>query len=230
MESLFNTYGRAYTKESIDKFQDFSAFLREYNQKVNLTAITDEEGVKEKHFLDSARGVKFFPENARVAEIGSGGGFPSVPLCFLREDIHVTQIESVGKKCNFLSEVKTRYGLNTEVVCARAEDVGKNPKTRESFDAVTARAVANLSTLLEYCLPLVKVGGVFVCYKGSFSQTEEELSAAQNALKVLGGKVEEKRTFTLPSGDERMMLIIKKVASTPQKYPRGNGKERSKPL
>jgi len=230
MERIFNAYGIPYNQEKIAKFTDFSAFLREYNQKVNLTAITDEEGVKEKHFLDSALGAKFFPENARVAEIGSGGGFPSVPLCFLRDDIHVTQIESVGKKCNFLSEVKKRYKLRTEVVCARAEDMGKNVKTRESFDAVTARAVANLSTLLEYCLPLVKVGGVFVCYKGNFSQTEEEILVAKNALKILGGKIEETHKFTLPSGDERMVLLIKKVAVTPTKYPRGNGKERSKPL
>ncbi len=230
MERIFDTYKITYTPESIEKFKDFSAFLREYNEKVNLTAITDEEGIKEKHFLDSALGAKFFPENARVAEIGSGGGFPSVPLCFLREDLRITQIESVGKKCNFLREVQTRYGLHTQVIAARAEDVGKNAAYRETFTAVTARAVANLSTLSEYCLPLIRVGGIFVCYKGGFSQTEEEISAAKNALKILGGKVKETYRFILPGGEERTIVLIEKIAPTPPKYPRGNGKERSKPL
>ena len=179
MENVFLDNGIILSEGQQAKLNEFSAFLREYNEKVNLTAITDPAEVEKKHFLDSLMGMEYFPQNASVVEIGSGGGFPSVPVCFLREDLTFTQIESVGKKCNFLREVKERYSLRTEVLTGRAEDYGKNPLYREKFDAVTARAVANLSTLSEYCLPLVKVGGVFVCYKGSKKQTEEEIAAAK---------------------------------------------------
>ena len=231
MENVFLDNGIILSEGQQAKLNEFSAFLREYNEKVNLTAITDPAEVEKKHFLDSLMGMEYFPQNASVVEIGSGGGFPSVPLKIAREDLKFTQVESVGKKCKFLEETAAKFGFSSHTVLnARAEDLGKNKVYRESFDCVTARAVANLSTLLEYCLPLVKVGGVFVCYKGSCQQAEEEAQNAKNALSILGGKIEKTVQYLLPGGDERTIFLIKKGKPTPEKYPRGNGKERSKPL
>ncbi|MBQ1269078.1 MAG: 16S rRNA (guanine(527)-N(7))-methyltransferase RsmG [Clostridia bacterium] len=231
MENVFENNGIILTEEKRAKLNEFSAFLREYNEKVNLTAIVEPAEVEKKHFLDSLMGMDYFPQNAKVVEIGSGGGFPSVPLKIAREDLSFTQVESVGKKCKFLEETAQKFAFsNHTVINARAEDLGKNKAYRETFDCVTARAVANLSTLSEYCLPLVKVGGVFVCYKGNCQQAEEEATQAKNALFILGGKIEKTVKYTLPGGDERTIFLIKKVKPTPEKYPRGNGKERSKPL
>lgn len=212
-----------------EKFEAFRALLLEYNEKFNLTAVTEEKEVTYKHFLDSAMGEALFPQGASVAEVGSGAGFPSVPLKILRDDLKFTLIESTGKKCGFLRLVIEKLDLKNVTVCnLRAEEAGKEEAFREKFDVCCARAVARLNTLSEYCLPLVKIGGRFIAYKGA---AEEEIKEAQNAVRILGGRFEEAYKFELPEGyGERTLVVVKKTGATPVKYPRGRGKERNSPL
>lgn len=221
-------YGSLIKEEYAEKFDLFKDLLIENNKKFNLTAICDEEGIFLKHFLDSAVGEGFIKQGARVVEIGSGGGFPSIPLKILRDDLNFLLIESTSKKCNYLKDVVDKLNLSgVKVLNARAEDVGKDTTYREKFDVCEARAVARLNTLCEYCLPLVKKGGMFIAYKGD---CDEELNEAENAVKILGGALEKVEKYELPNGEKRSLIIIKKVAPTPLKYPRGQGKERKSPL
>ena len=211
-----------------EKFENLCDFLLQYNEKVNLTSITVKEEVFLKHFLDSILGEKLFFEGAHVIEIGSGGGFPSLPLKLFRDDLSFTLVESTGKKCDYLKACVDNFDLKcVKVVNARAEELGKDIIYREKFDCACARAVARLNVLCEYCLPLVKVGGNFVAYKGD---CDDELKEAQRAIIILGGEVESIEKYSLPSGDKRTLINIKKVCATPQKYPRGNGKERKCPI
>ncbi|MBQ9118120.1 MAG: 16S rRNA (guanine(527)-N(7))-methyltransferase RsmG [Clostridia bacterium] len=216
------------TGEKKEKFELYQALLLEYNQKYNLTSITESQEILYKHFLDSGVGADFFKEGALVAEIGSGAGFPSIPLKILREDLSFSLFESVGKKCDFLRVVVEKLGFsNMNIYTLRAEDAARQEKFREKFDAVTARAVARMNTLCEYCLPFVKKGGVFVAYKGG----EEEITEAKNACKILGGNIDKVYGYELPLGyGERRLAIVQKIAKTPPKYPRGQGKERKNPL
>lgn len=211
------------------KFEQFRSLLLEYNQKYNLTSITDERDIFYKHFLDSSAGTGLFKEGASVAEVGSGAGFPSVVLKLLREDLSFTLLESVGKKCEFLRVVVDNLGLTgMNIVNIRAEDAAKEEKYREKFDFVVARAVARMNTLSEYCLPLVRTGGAFVAYK---SGDTEEISEAESAYKILGGRKRDVFVYSLPENyGERSLAVIEKVRPTPAKYPRGNGKERKSPL
>lgn len=205
----------------------FRELLKEWNNKFNLTTITSDEDIEIKHFLDSIKGEVFFPKNSKCIEIGSGGGFPSIPLMIYRNDLSFTLVESVGKKCTFLQEVIKTLKLNAVVINKRAEDIGKDKNFREKFDVVTARAVAKLNTLSEYSIPLIKKDGLFISYKGELD--EEEIG--KNAINILGGKIIEKQEYFLPNDyGKRRIYIIKKIEKTPEKYPRGNGKERSKPL
>lgn len=214
--------------EKREQFDKLFELLTGYNERYNLTAICDRESVFLKHFLDSAVGEGFLSRGAKVAEIGSGGGFPSVPLKILREDLSFTLIESTGKKCNYLQAVVDNFDFSgVEVKNMRAEDGAKDKSYRERFDFAVARAVARLNTLCEYCMPYVKPGGRFIAWKGD---CDEELKEAANAVKVLGGRVEGVERYSLPNGDKRTLVIINKIANTPEKYPRGNGRERKNPL
>ena len=213
-------------KELLEKFR---LLLLEYNQKYNLTAILEEKDIYYKHFLDSAAGMDLFLEGARVAEIGSGAGFPSMVLKILRPDLSFDLFESVGKKCEFLRAVVDNFGFqNVNIYNLRAEDAAKDGKFREKYDFVTARAVARMNTLSEYCLPFVKVGGKFVAYK---SGDKTEIEEAKNAYATLGGKLKAVYEYSLPEeyGD-RVLAVVEKVKSTPTRYPRGQGKERKNPL
>ncbi|MDE5766099.1 MAG: 16S rRNA (guanine(527)-N(7))-methyltransferase RsmG [Clostridia bacterium] len=211
-----------------DKFEQFKNLLLDYNNKFNLTAITDEKEVYIKHFLDSVAGESFFTQNASVVEIGSGGGFPSIPLKLVRDDLKFLLIESTGKKCGYLQTVVDKLNLKgVQVKNARAEDAAREVIHREKYDFAVARAVARLNTLCEYCIPFVKVGGKFVAYKGG---AEEEIKEADNAIKILGGELEKIEQYELPNDEKRTLIIIKKVAHTPRQYPRGQGKERKAPL
>lgn len=203
--------------------------LLEYNKRCNLTSITDEKEVFIKHFLDSVAGESLFPVNAKVAEIGSGGGFPSIPLKIIRDDLSFTLIEATGKKCAFLNGVVESLDLKcVKVENIRAEDGAHDKNLREKFDVACARAVAKLNTLCEYCLPYVKVGGAFVAYKG---EAEEETEAAANAIEILGGRPDKVLSFDLPDGGgKRNIIKIIKVKHTPALYPRGQGRERKNPL
>ncbi len=213
----------------MEKLNAFRVLLLEYNQRYNLTAITEEKDVTYKHFLDSAAGIDLFPKNARVAEIGSGAGFPSMVLKLLREDLSFDLFESVGKKCAFLQTVVEKFDLKgVHIYNLRAEDAAKQEKFREKYDIVTARAVARMNTLSEYCLPFVKVGGEFIAYK---SGEKEEIEEAKTAYKILGGSLTEVYEYSLPEGyGERVLAVVKKTKPTPNKYPRGQGKERKAPL
>lgn len=215
--------------ETGEKFKEFYRLLTEYNEKVNLTRITDEEECRVKHFIDSLAGERYFPQGAKCAEVGSGGGFPSVPLMIVRGDLKFTLIESVAKKCAFLETAVKALDLNAEVVCMRAEDAARRKEMREAFDVCCARAVARLNTLSEYCIPLVKTGGRFIAYKGSAAQ--EEILEARHALEVLGAREIAAEKFLLgEEAGERTIFVAEKVKPTPAAYPRGRGKERSKPL
>ena len=216
-------------KERAEAFDAFRRLLAEYNGRYNLTAITEEREVYYKHFLDSAAGEPLFPAGARVLEVGSGAGFPSIPLMLVRPDLTFTLLESTGKKCAFLETVIKEFSLPAEVLHVRAEDAGREEKYREKFDVCCARAVARLNTLLEYCLPFVKTGGLFLAYKGAGA--EEEIKEAERAVALLGGGEVCSYPYSLPEGmGERTVVVVKKMRPTPQKYPRGRGKERSDPL
>ncbi len=212
--------------ESVQKMADFYRILTDYNQKINLTRITSEEEAAIKHFADSLVAIPFIEENSKVCDVGSGGGFPAIPLAIsTRADF--TLVDATMKKVNYLNDAIGMLSLtNARAIQSRAEDIGAG-NMRESFDIVTARAVASLPTLLEYCLPLVKVGGLFVAYKTS----EEEISISEKALKILGGRVERVHTYSLGEfADSRSLILVRKCAPTPRSYPRGQNKPRIKPI
>ena len=217
------------TAKQEEKFEKFCKILKEYNEKFNLTSITDDEGIYEKHFMDSLKGEEFFPLNAEVIEIGSGGGFPSVPLKIARDDLSFTLLEATEKKCGYLRIVGKELSFeNFNVVCGRAEEFGKKEEFREKFDVATARAVARLNVLCEYCLPFVKKGGYFVAYKGD---AEEEIKEAEKAVEILGGKIVEIKDFVLSEkSGRRNIIVIRKERETPSEYPRLNGAIKKKPL
>jgi 16S rRNA (guanine527-N7)-methyltransferase len=221
-------YQKLINEDFKDKFDALFNLLIEYNNKYNLTSITEKNDVYKKHFLDSVVGEKFILPRSNVIEIGSGGGFPSMPLKIVRDDLRLTLVESTGKKCSYLQTCVDNLAFsNVKVMNIRAEDGGKDKLLREKFDFCIARAVAKLNTLCEYCLPFVKTGGSFIAYKGDAS---DEIKEAENAIKVLGGKLEKVEEYFLPNGDKRCLVIIKKISPTPVKYPRGLGKERKNPL
>ena len=210
-----------------EEFEKLYEMLIQYNKMYNLTSITQKEDVFNKHFLDSVVGECYFEKNAAVCEIGSGGGFPSLPLKIVRKDLSFTLIESTGKKCSYLQAVVDNFNFESvKVMNIRAEEGARDKLLREKFDAAVARAVARLNTLCEYCLPFVKVGGVFVAYKGDCG---EEVAEAENAVKILGGRIKKVDKFEL-YGERRSLVVIEKVAPTLPKYPRGRGLERKKPL
>ena len=211
------------------EFSSFNEMLQNKNKVCNLTSICDEKGVLYKHFLDSLAGEGLFKENSDVIEIGSGGGFPSVPLMIVRKDLRFTLIESTGKKCNYLEEVVEKLGLNcVQVLNIRAEEGAHSENLREKFDISCARAVARLNTLSEYCLPYVKVGGRFIAYKGD---ADGEIKEAERAIKILGGEIEDIIKYSLPEDEgKRTLICVRKISHTPEKYPRGQGRERKQPL
>ena len=215
--------------EKREKFDLFQALLLEYNARFNLTSITQEKEIFYKHFLDSSAAMDLFKPNATVCEVGSGAGFPSLVLKILREDLAFTLIESVGKKCEFLRVVVDKLGFSKMNICnIRAEDASRDSKHRERYDYAVARAVARMNSLSEYCLPLVQKGGRFIAYK---SGDLTEIAEAKTAYQVLGGELREIYTYSLPEEmGERSLAVVEKVKNTPEKYPRGQGKERKNPL
>lgn len=209
--------------EQIDKFEKYYELLTEWNNKINLTAITEHDEVVVKHFADSVIGLPYF--SGKVCDVGAGAGFPSVPLAICGvEDMLL--LDSLEKRIKFLETLKSELQLNYQTVHSRAEDFGRG-SNRESFDTVTARAVANTSTLVEYLLPLVKVGGRAVIYKGG--EIDEELKEAEYAINVLGGKITEVKKYSFV-GLTRSLVIISKVKPTPKAYPRVGNKPKTSPL
>lgn len=206
-------------------FNRYAEMLRERNEKINLTAITEPEEVKVKHFLDSCSAAELLPGGASVLDIGSGAGFPGLPLKIVRPDLTVTLLDSVNKKVAFVSDVVAELKLSgVTAVHARIEDF---PHKGE-YDAVVSRAVAELNTLAEYALPFVKIGGAFIAYKSEKAESEAE--AAASAITLLGGRIREIREAFVAAGLTRKLIIIDKIAPTPPKYPRGKNLPRLKPL
>ena len=214
----------------LDQLDVYAEFLVEYNQKVNLTAITDPVGIAVKHFLDSLLllAAADIPAGASLIDVGTGAGFPGVPVHLTRDDLHLTLLDSLNKRIVFLQELCQRLNVNASLLHARAEDAGRDPSLREQFDFATARAVASLPVLCEYCLPFVRVGGIFVALKSR--NAAEETALAGHALALLGGRAETERSFILPDSSERCILLIRKISHTPPKFPRPAAKMAKSPL
>ena len=207
-----------------ENFEKYAKLLVEWNEKINLTAITEEKEIAVKHFIDSISILKYadIKNSASVIDIGTGAGFPGIPLKIMRDDIKLTLLDSLNKRLVFLDEVCKELGISAELIHARAEEGGQKPELREQYDIAVSRAVANLPALCEYCMPYVKVGGAFVSMKGS--DGENELEYAKNAISLLGGETEQIETLTLPDSSTRTIITIRKVNSTPPKYPRRSAK------
>ncbi len=213
--NLENVYSQ-HAKEIDEAFEKYRILLFEANQVMNLTAINDENEVREKHFMDSLLIESLIPMNAHVADIGSGAGFPGIPLAIVRKDVQFTLIEPTNKRCLFMLNVIKELGLkNVKVLNKRAEDCDE---LKESFDIVTARAVASLPILLELCVPLVKIGGAFIGMKGSLAN--DELALSQNAIKVLNLNEPVIRENELPHAGKRVVVLFRKEKACPKMYPR----------
>lgn len=217
-------------EEQINKFYIYMNLLLEWNEKINLTAITDYKDIILKHFVDSLTISKYIEEDKSIIDVGTGAGFPGVPLKIIREDIKVTLLDSLNKRINFLNEVIEKLELeNINTVHARVEEFARNKEYRESFDIATSRAVANLTTLSEYLLPLVKQGGIAICMKGT--EINNEVDDSKNAIKILGGKIKTINCFDLANTEnKRSIIIISKIKNTPIKYPRKPGTPAKEPL
>lgn len=217
-------------EEQIEKFYIYMNLLIDWNKKINLTAITKPEEIILKHFVDCLTIANYIEDNSKLIDIGTGAGFPGVPLKIYRNDLEIVLADSLNKRLNFLNEVINTLNLKSiETVHARAEELGRNKKYREEFDIAVSRAVANLSTLSEYLIPFVKVGGKCICMKGA--DIDEELNNAKKAVEVLGGKILKKDIFKLPQSDlKRSVIIVEKVKKTSQKYPRKPGTPAKEPI
>ncbi len=229
LSELFESLNINLTQTQSEQFEKYARLLVEWNQKINLTAITEPEEIEEKHFLDSC--LPFadvdIPQGASVVDIGTGAGFPGIPLKILRPDIELTLLDSLQKRIIFLETACAQIGVQATAIHGRAEELGRSDM-RESFDIAAARAVARLSVLCEYCLPFVRVGGLFVALKGR--DCAEEIRLAYTAIKTMGGEIAKTMEYNLPSGDGRTAVIIKKINPTPPAYPRTKAKMEKKPL
>lgn len=213
---------------ALDRFDLLAQRLVRWNEHVNLTAITEPDEIVIKHFADSLTALcrDKIPQSASLIDVGCGAGFPSLPILIARPDIEVTFLDSIGKKLSFIKEFLKYAGLMGERVHDRAEVIGKDSDFRESFDVAVSRAVAPLNILAEYCMPLVKVGGLFIALKGA----NDETNLAEDAVEKLGGKIEEVVSLELANGDKRSVIYIRKISHTPTKYPRRSKKIDTHPL
>ena len=235
LNDCFEKLGLPLNERQQAQFLHYAALLAEWNEKINLTAITDYKEVAVKHFADSCapaaeKSLADKLKTARLADIGTGAGFPGVPLKILFPEMELTLMDSLAKRIRFLEMLCGELGLEgVRCVHGRAEDLAKQPEYREQFDAVTARAVAQMNVLAEYTLPFVRKGGCLLAYKGA--DTEEELAQARAAVRLLGGGAVKTRHFTLPEGGYgRSLIIIEKIAATPARYPRKAGTAAKAPL
>lgn len=214
-----------------DKFDQYIDLVLEWNEKINLTRITEAEEVQIKHFLDSLTPLllPYFTPGARVIDLGTGAGFPGLPLALTKAQIHMTLMDSLNKRVKFLDLVIKDLAMdNALAIHGRAEEMARTPDHREAYDICISRAVARLNVLVEYCLPFVKVGGHFISMKAE--DGEEEIKEAQKAIKTLGGKIVSKEKFELFGSDTRQLIVIEKIEKTKGTYPRGGGKPRKNPL
>ncbi len=218
------------TNKQMEQFYLYMNLLLEWNEKINLTAIIEPRDIIKKHFIDSLTINPYIEENTKMIDIGTGAGFPGMPIKIVKENSKVVLLDALNKRLKFLEEViKQNELLNIETIHYRAEDAGKDKRYRENFDIAISRAVAPLNILLEYLLPFVKKGGKCICMKGS--NAKEEIEQSKNAIKILGGEIEKIEEFELPDSDmERTIIIVRKVLNTPNKYPRKAGTPSKNPI
>ena len=222
----FNKADLTINEDQARQFFTLFEYMVEYNKNVNLTSITEFADVVMKHFIDSV--LPFaqldIPNGASFIDVGTGAGFPALPLMIFRHDLKATLCDSLGKRCIYLEKVCTEIGVSAEIIHARSEELGR--KRRECFDFSTARAVSAMPVLSEYCIPFVKVGGMFIALKS----VNEDISAAENAVNLLGGRIENIIDYKLPNSDDRRVVIVKKISATPAKFPRSSANIAKKPL
>lgn len=232
MKNACDSVGMNFDEDKYNKFITYKNLLQEWNEKINLTAITEDEEVIKKHFIDC---IKAFSENQfkeakTLIDVGTGAGFPGLPIAIMRENLNITLLDSLNKRVNFLNIVKNSLNLtNVTTIHSRAEDGARNKELREKFDIATSRAVANMAVLSEFCLPYVKVGGYFIALKGP--AITDELNDAKNAIGTLGGKLIEVIEVSVEGTDlKHNLVVIKKVKETPKTYPRKAGSITKKPI
>lgn len=230
MKQYAKKIGIVLEEEQIEQFYQYEKLLLIWNEKINLTAITKPEEIILKHFIDSITIAKYIGANKTLIDVGTGAGFPGIPLKIIRKDIQITLLDSLNKRVQFLNEIIKQLELKEiETIHGRVEEFGKNKKYREKFDYATSRAVANLTTLSEYLLPLVKIEGKCICMKGS--TVKEEIDQSQKAIAILGGKIEKIEAFQLPESDiDRHIVLLRKIKQTPAKYPRKPGTPSKEPI
>ncbi len=224
--SQFAGAGITINEQQANQFVKLCDFMVEYNENVNLTSITEFSEVVVKHFVDSVLPFTMvdIPEGSSFIDVGTGAGFPALPLLIFRPDLSGTLCDSLNKRCVYLEKACSLVGIKADIIHARSEELGR--KKRECFDFATARAVAAMPVLSEYCIPFVKVGGRFIALKS----VNEDISEAKSAISKLGGEIELVRDYTIPNGDARRLAVIKKISQTPTKYPRNSGNIQKKPL
>ena len=225
-----STMGVRFSVEQMDKFYKYMNLLIEWNEKINLTAIIEPNEIILKHFIDSITILKDIKDGSTVVDVGTGAGFPGIPLSIMNPTLKITLVDSLNKRLIFLQDVINELDLkNVELVHARAEEFGRNKKYREKFDIATSRAVANLATLSEYLLPLVKINGKVISMKAG--NASQEIEDAKKAIKTLGGNINNIEEFNLPQSDiGRTIIIIDKIKETPGKYPRKPGTPSKEPI
>ena len=225
-----NNIGIILDDTAIERFDRYAFMLVETNKTMNLTSITEPDEIVYKHFVDSLSvfNETEFPSGAKVADVGTGAGFPGIVLLIARPDLKMTLMDSTKKRLVFVQSVLNELSLNAEVVHIRAEEAGQKKEFREQFDIVTARAVANMNVLSEYCIPLLKKGGIFAAMKGA--KAAGELDNAKGAVKLLGGQPLSSKEFNIENCGERTVICVKKISHTPPKYPRPSAQISKKPL
>lgn len=230
LERTLAAHGVTLDREALMRLDLYAERLIETNRRFNLTAVTDPDEVTVKHFADSLvlLGKTEFPAGASLLDVGTGAGFPGLALKLARPDLQVAFLDGTRKKLGFISSVLEETGLAGETLHLRAEEAGKLPKYREKFDFVTARAVADMAVLVEYCLPFVRAGGLFLAMKSAAA--EEEVQNAAGAVRLLGGKTEQNLLFDLVENTPRRIVFVRKISQTPAKYPRGSAKIAKSPL
>lgn len=216
-------------EKQYEKFYNYMVNVLDWNTKINVTAVREEKEFIIKHFIDSLMISHYIKDNYKIIDIGTGGGFPGIPLKLYNENIKITLNDSINKKLNVIRDSIKEFNLkNIDIIHARAEELAIKSEHREKYDISTTRAVSNLTTILEYMMPFIKVGGRAICMKGPNYQ--EELQAADKAIKVLGGQIEMIENFNIGTEYERNVIVIKKVKQTPSKYPRGGNKPLKEPI
>lgn len=230
LEDLSKKINVMLNEKQISQYYQYMKLLLEWNEKINLTAITKQDEIILKHFVDSMTVLKYLADYKSIIDVGTGAGFPGIPIAIMNENKDVTLMDSLNKRIKFLENIKENLSLkNVNAIHSRAEDLGQDMNNREKHDVAISRAVANLTTLVEYLLPFVKIGGICICMKGQ--DVEDEINDSKRAIELLGGRIKKVDEFFLPDSDmKRNVVIIEKIKHTNKKYPRKAGLPSKEPL